>query len=83
MTPMGERIPDWSITSRAAILVSKLPPECVTARMRLVISLRSRGLSYAQIGTAFGLSGERIRQVERGIKVKPCQCDRCGKKEMR
>jgi Sigma-70, region 4 len=68
------------IFNAAAVLVANLPPDCITARRRLMQGLYQRGLTLAEIGAAFGVTGERARQIINGIKAeKQCRCSTCGK----
>lgn len=65
------------ILKAAPSLVQQLPPGCTAARRNLITQLRDRGLTLRELGQLFGISGERVRQVNQGIRVAPCRCGQC------
>lgn len=68
---------------RRAALVSKAieegygpaTPACL--RKAKVLELRQQKLSLRDVGAVFLLTPERIRQIEAGIRERPCNCQEC------
>ena len=58
-------------------------PATVTAcqRERVIRELRDAGCTLQDIGDVFGITRERVRQVQMGINVNPCRCPECNDKQ--
>jgi hypothetical protein len=46
-------------------------------RERVIKELRAEGCTWIAIGTVYGISRERARQIHDGLNVNPCLCDAC------
>jgi len=46
-------------------------------REQVITELREQGCSWIAIGTVYGISRERARQIYHGLGVSPCLCDIC------
>ena len=55
-------------------------PQC--QKITKIHELRSQGVLLAEIGVLFSLTRERVRQLEKGIRVTPCQCSACLRSRM-
>jgi len=51
-------------------------PRC--ERERVIRELRAQGCTLHDIGGVFGITRERVRQIEAGFKTGRCKCSRCN-----
>jgi len=51
-------------------------PRC--ERERVIRELRAQGCTLHDIGGVFGITRERVRQIEAGFKTGRCKCRRCN-----